>query len=102
MQKASETHHGAVRSLCLQGAAVRGDEDGRHEPQGAEALGHDVRLHVAVVVLQDKLLPQRQRRHRYERASEAFAETAGTLHAHMNPPLLLSACATMSSMRRCS
>ncbi|MNN18816.1 hypothetical protein D3C81_1320350 [compost metagenome] len=42
---------GAVRGLRLDGLAVGGHEDRRHEAEGAEALSHDVRLHVAVVVL---------------------------------------------------
>src|SRR5215212_6869457 len=42
---------GAVRGLGLDGLAVGRHQDGGHEPQRAEALGHRVRLHVAVVVL---------------------------------------------------
>ena len=41
----------SVGRLSLHGLAVRGDEHAGHETQGAVALGHDVRLDVAVVVL---------------------------------------------------
>ena len=43
---------GAVRGFGLEGFAVRGDEDGGHEAEGAEALGDDVGLDVAVVVFE--------------------------------------------------
>lgn len=41
---------GAVGGLGLEGLAVGGDEDGGHEAEGAEALGDNVGLDVAVVV----------------------------------------------------
>ena len=34
----------------LKGAAIRCDEDGRHEAEGTEALGDDVGLDITVVV----------------------------------------------------
>jgi hypothetical protein len=42
--------HGAVRGFGFEGLAVGCYEDGGHQAQGAEALGYDVGLHVAVVV----------------------------------------------------
>merc|ERR1712144_177522 len=45
------TRHGAVGSFGFEGLAVWGDEDRGHEAQGTEALGDNVGLHVAVVVL---------------------------------------------------
>lgn len=42
--------HGAVGGFGFEGLAVGGDEDGGHEAEGAEALGYDVGLDVAVVV----------------------------------------------------
>ena len=41
---------GAVGGLGLEGLSVRGDEDGGHETQGAEALGDNVGLDVTIVV----------------------------------------------------
>jgi hypothetical protein len=41
---------GAVGGFGFEGLAVGGDEDGGHEAEGAEALGYDVGLDVAVVV----------------------------------------------------
>ncbi len=43
--------HGAVRGLGLDRAAVRRHQHAGHEAERAEALGHDVGLDVAVVVL---------------------------------------------------
>ena len=42
---------GAVRGLGLDGLAVRGHQHAGHQAERAEALGDDVGLHVAVVVL---------------------------------------------------
>ena len=42
--------HRAVRGLGLERLAIGRDQYRGHQPQGAEALGHDVGLHVAVVV----------------------------------------------------
>ena len=41
---------GAVRGLGLEGLAVGGDEDRGHQAQGAKSLGHNVRLHIAIVI----------------------------------------------------
>jgi hypothetical protein len=42
---------GAVRRLRLHRVAVGREQHGGHQAERAEALGHDVALHVAVVVL---------------------------------------------------
>ena len=41
----------AMGSLRLNSFAVWSDQHGGHQAEGAEALGHGVRLHVAVIVL---------------------------------------------------
>ena len=43
--------HGAVRRLGLDRVAIRGEQHRGHQAERAEALRHDVGLHVAVVVL---------------------------------------------------
>ena len=43
--------HGAVCSFGLHGLAVGRHEGGCHQAEGSEALGHSIRLHVAIVVL---------------------------------------------------
>ena len=43
--------HSAMRGLAFDDRAVGVGEHAGHQPQRAEALGHDVALHVAVVVL---------------------------------------------------
>lgn len=40
-----------MRRLRLDGLSIRGDEDRGHETQGPVPLSHNVRLHVAVIVL---------------------------------------------------
>lgn len=40
----------AMCGFRLEGLAVRCDEDGGHEAEGAESLGNDVGLNVSVVV----------------------------------------------------
>ena len=41
---------GSVGGLGLEGLSVWGDEDGRHEAEGAEALGNDIGLDITIVV----------------------------------------------------
>jgi len=47
---AEVARYGAVGGFGFEGLAVGGDEDGGHEAEGAETLGDDVGLYVAVVV----------------------------------------------------
>ena len=51
LMQAVVARHRAVRRLGLDGLAVRRHQHRGHEAERAEALGHGIRLHVAVVVL---------------------------------------------------